>query len=664
MPEDREKGLSMGDHKFVISGYYGFGNLGDECVLQAIISHLREASPGCEILVLSGDPDDTRRAYGVRSIHRYAVRGIARELETASLFISGGGSLFQDVTSFRSIWYYLGMVGLALSLGVPVMVYAQGIGPFRSRISQIVTRRFLNRCDVITVRDEQSRKALEALAINRPSIHVVADPVFGLDFRELQIRADWRPDRLGGRPGSKFRIGIAPREWNGSGRYRRAIAEAASRLIKDFDADCVLMPFHHAVDDKICHEISAEITGKSGKPAPVSQCRSPEEVMAKIQELDLLIGMRLHSLIMAANSGTPFIAISYDPKIEALTAELGCGKPLKVDDVSSEQIYDAAAAVLNQRGKEPGGAPGSAEPENGRFPLANVCFPREDVVLALREKSRKSAVLAVETARKRKPGTVYILGFPVDSIDMREATERAGEMARRDAVSHVVTMNAEICILARGDQELARIIRAADMVTADGAGVVWAARLSGWPVPERVAGYDLMLSIMHALPQWGMGVYLLGSAPEVVESAKKRLEENIPGLRVLGAHHGYFKGDAEEDVLCSMWNSGARVFFVAMGAPKQEKWIDKMRSAGKLPPGLYIGVGGAFDVVAGIKKRAPLWIQRAGLEWLYRVLSEPARIRRVWNLPRFMWAVMMHEALRLCLGLRLRRDKSTGEARR
>lgn len=169
------------------------------------------------------------------------------------------------------------------------------------------------------------------------------------------------------------------------------------------------------------------------------------------------------------------------------------------------------------------------------------------------------------------------------------------------------------------------------------------ARVLGLPVTERVSGLDLMESICKRAGERMYSVYLLGARPGVAEEAARVLESRCPGLRVVGAQHGYFTPEEEQGVVRAVAEAAPDILFVAFGAPKQEKWIRQHLAELRVP--VAIGVGGSFDVLAGRVRRAPRWMQRAGLEWLYRAVREPSRLPRLWVLPRLVW-LTLREALR------------------
>jgi N-acetylglucosaminyldiphosphoundecaprenol N-acetyl-beta-D-mannosaminyltransferase len=208
-----------------------------------------------------------------------------------------------------------------------------------------------------------------------------------------------------------------------------------------------------------------------------------------------------------------------------------------------------------------------------------------------------------------------------------------------DGGSHIVaTANAEMIMLAQEDRELADILINADLVVADGAGVVWAARHQGYSVPERVAGFDLVQQLLSVAAHKGHRVYMLGGAPGIVEQARTKAEDLYKGLSVVGMRDGYFTDREEETVLADIHSSRPDILLVALGVPKQEKWINRHKKELGVP--LSVGVGGTFDVMAGTVSRAPVWMQQASLEWAYRLLRQPCRALRMLALPRFALRVI------------------------
>ncbi len=232
---------------------------------------------------------------------------------------------------------------------------------------------------------------------------------------------------------------------------------------------------------------------------------------------------------------------------------------------------------------------------------------------------------------------VEILGVPVAALTMREAVEQAERWMDERRGALIATANAEMIMNATRDEELFEILRSADLVVPDGAGTVWAARHLGYEMPERVAGYDLSQELLRRAPQKNRRVFFFGSAPGVAEKAKQRAEELYPGISVVGVRNGYFSSEEEPEIIQEIREAHPDLLLVALGVPKQEKWLKKHKEALDVP--VSIGVGGTLDVMAGTMRRAPVWMQKAKLEWLFRALLQPKRAGRLLALPKFVFRV-------------------------
>lgn len=225
-----------------------------------------------------------------------------------------------------------------------------------------------------------------------------------------------------------------------------------------------------------------------------------------------------------------------------------------------------------------------------------------------------------------------IFGVNFDNITMAEAVAAGTALAEQGGFHYIVTPNPELVNLAQADEEYRRILNGADLVLPDGVGIVYAARILGTPLKERVPGIDVASRLLENLADSGRRLFLLGAKPGVAEKAEANLKEKYPGLVICGVHDGYFQDDAEpaDDIR----RVGADVVFVCLGAPKQEKWIAQYgpRTGARL----MIGLGGVLDVYAGNVKRAPELWQKLGLEWAYRLACQPSRIGRMAQLPLFL----------------------------
>jgi N-acetylglucosaminyldiphosphoundecaprenol N-acetyl-beta-D-mannosaminyltransferase len=247
------------------------------------------------------------------------------------------------------------------------------------------------------------------------------------------------------------------------------------------------------------------------------------------------------------------------------------------------------------------------------------------------------------------------LDRPLDLLDMEGAVERSLAWCSASGTPRtVITVNANLLAMMESDSALLQACASGDMVLADGMSVVWAARMGGIPVPERVAGVDLMLRLLEEGSRRGLSVYLLGARQEVVTKLVEQCAASYPGLRVAGYRNGYFGEADEADILSSIRNSGAHMLFVGMPSPFKEVWCHRYREELQAP--LIMGVGGSFDVVAGFVSRAPQWMQGIGMEWFWRFLMEPGKMwkRYLVSNSRFLWM-----SARWIFGRRLLRGDSS-----
>lgn len=234
--------------------------------------------------------------------------------------------------------------------------------------------------------------------------------------------------------------------------------------------------------------------------------------------------------------------------------------------------------------------------------------------------------------------TIDILGVPVDSITMKEAVEKMGTFVAEGGTHTVYTPNAEIMMAAQRDPELKEILVNADMLTADGAGVVLASRILNRSVPEKVSGVDLVKEVLKTYSSGGLRVFLFGATPGVAEEAGERIRTDYPGIEIVGCRNGYFTPEEEIEIVNTINSSDVDLLLVALGAPKQEKWIARYRKV--LNAKICMGVGGTINILSGRVQLAPEFFRRNGLEWLHRLYKEPRRFIRMMDLPRFMLRVI------------------------
>lgn len=231
-----------------------------------------------------------------------------------------------------------------------------------------------------------------------------------------------------------------------------------------------------------------------------------------------------------------------------------------------------------------------------------------------------------------------LFDISVSTMSMDETVEYLAEAVRTKQAHQVITANPIMMMAALEDPAYMTIMQHAELVVPDGAGVVWAASRLDKPVTERVAGYDLLHELLRKGEPHGWKAYLLGAEPNVIQAAAARLRDMYPGIQIVGERDGYFTDEEDAEVIADIRAKQPDLLFVARSAKNQEPWIGKYKTELQVP--VMMGVGGSFDVIAGKVKRAPeLWI-RLRLEWLYRLLKEPSRWRRMLALPKFMWRVL------------------------
>lgn len=232
---------------------------------------------------------------------------------------------------------------------------------------------------------------------------------------------------------------------------------------------------------------------------------------------------------------------------------------------------------------------------------------------------------------------VDILGIPFLAVTQSEFLQLLIQDALEGKKRFVVTANPEIVMQTRQDNTFKQVVLQADYIVADGVGILMAAEQFGDPLPERVTGFDTLTGVLEAASAQRLRVYFLGAKPEISELMKNTLADAYPALEIVGIRHGYFDVNESIEIAEEIRGSGADFVFVALGAPAQEKWI--LSQLPTFDKGIFMGVGGSFDVLSGSVKRAPrLWIVLR-LEWFYRLMTNPSRWRRYFAIPQFMMAV-------------------------
>ncbi len=329
----------------VISGAYGLGNGGDNAILEAIVAQLKNVDPDLPICALSRDPKHTRLGARVSSLHSFRILPLYFLLRRSEIFLSGGGTLLQDLTSSRSLWYYLLTIQLAHLAGCRVMLYGCGVGPIQEEANRRRTARVLDRCaDVITVRDEYSADFLENLGVTVPRIHVTADPAL--------LSKPLPPDaaqsyllRCGVEDGRRYAM-LALRQWPGAETHLAAFASAAEYLYRDYG----LIPLLYSMEQAQDMPILTAVAQKLHCPYLILQAgASGGEILALIHRMSIVISMRLHALVFASGQGVPLVGVVYDPKVSAFLDYLGQDLYLTLQETNAAALCDLIDAALAER---------------------------------------------------------------------------------------------------------------------------------------------------------------------------------------------------------------------------------------------------------------------------------------------------------------------------
>ena len=323
--------------KIIMSGYFGFSNSGDDAILKSIIESFKSLDPYLNIKVLSKDPDLTEREYGVAAVDRFKFFDVRKSLKAADMLISGGGSLLQDKTSSRSIWYYLLIMKLAKRYKKKVFVYSNGVGPINKRFNRNITRRVLNKVDYITLRDKDSYDFIKSIGVNNPNIKVLSDPVFNLkeaSDESVHKKFDINEDT----------VLVSIRSWMDDEKLIAELSKFLNYLI-DEGKNIVFMPMQTPRDTTISEKIAANL-----KSSKIINEKYPVEIlMSLMKNADFIVAMRLHAMIYAIHQNVPFIGLSYDPKTETLLKDFDESINIDVDAINYDDLLKAYKYIKENR---------------------------------------------------------------------------------------------------------------------------------------------------------------------------------------------------------------------------------------------------------------------------------------------------------------------------
>lgn len=331
-------------YDILISGYYGFKNSGDDAILTAILEGLRTYKKDVKILVLSKNPAETKRIYGVDAANRFNFVEVRRAIKNSKVFLNGGGNLIQDGTSTRSLMYYLTTILMAKRFGLKIMLYANGIGPVKKTLNRAITAKVIDKADVITLREEASLREIKDLGITKPQVILTADPAFTLKPCE-----DKETEEILEKEGISKEtplVGISLRKWKNLQEYVKQVAGAADYMYEKHGITSVLIPMHYPHDIAIGNEVAALM---KHKPHVIKNKYNVSQTLGLIQSMDMVIGMRLHTLIYGASLQVPVIGLIYDPKVEGFLEYIKQPSAGNVNSLNYDKLLQIIDTVWNNR---------------------------------------------------------------------------------------------------------------------------------------------------------------------------------------------------------------------------------------------------------------------------------------------------------------------------
>lgn len=320
--------------KILLAGYYGFGNLGDEAILEMSIRQTLEITERKNITVLSGNKEATSKKYNVNTIDRYNIFSIVNKLSKSDALVFGGGSLLQDITSKRSIYYYLFLIKLAKLMKNKVIMLSQGIGPIVNENSLNAVQGTLGLVDYITVRDKHSKEFLEKLGMDKNKIFLSTDPVINLRAGENYIS----------KHNGRKKVCFSLRNWKNVDVDEKII-QLTEKLISH-NIECYFIPFYYSEDMELINEVEKKIGNKA---VYYKEKLTTNEAFDIIKNMDVLVGVRLHSLIFAAAANVPFVAVSYDHKVDHFVNSVNMSVSCNIESIDVDLVL---AEILDKIANE------------------------------------------------------------------------------------------------------------------------------------------------------------------------------------------------------------------------------------------------------------------------------------------------------------------------
>ncbi len=363
------------DNDFVVLGYYGFSNSGDDSLLHAIVQDIHQLDATAKICVLSKNPKSTRQIYGVEAVNRLNPFSMLHAIRHSHVLLAGSGNLIQDGTSSKSLYYYLYVISYAQRHGLKTMLYANGIGPVHKRKNVLRARKVLNRMDYITLREPDSVQELKHMNVENPHIELTADPVFRLNASE---DADIENNlMITFQNHSHKYFGVSVRKWSECKKdFYTELAKTCDYITEHYHLTAVFLPMQRSYDVEYSERVRAAMKSPS---LMLSDTISGSDMMGIIRHMDFMIAMRLHALVYAANVGVPIFGIEYNPKVSGFMKYIGFKNYVTIPDFCLENNIPHIKACLQKEGD-----------------LSSCC------IADMREKSFANARIAVDLLREQE----------------------------------------------------------------------------------------------------------------------------------------------------------------------------------------------------------------------------------------------------------------------
>ncbi len=508
-----------------------------------------------------------------------------------------------------------------------------------SRVYLFLEKQALRSADLVIANSRAGQKFATSRGAAAHKTVVVYN---GIDSERITARK--RPQdvrRSLGIPATAFVVGMAARVERIKDPF--TLVEAARQVLEDA-AD---VRFLLVGDGPLLADVKTEIDALGLKDRFICTGRRSDAAdFINIMDVVVLTSHRVegcsNSLLEAMWLGKPVVATRVGGNVEVVHHQENglLIPPQRPDELAASVFKLHADASLRQRlGRQ------AAEDARSRFSQSVMVRRHEEIYKSLLAHSAftekdNDEKFGLATSNERPFPRSNVLGCPVDRMTLDQCVAHFEKIIRRGEHCHIVVVNAAKVVKARRDAELREVIEKADLVGADGVPIVWASRLLGQPLPGRVNGTDLMNKLFEMSAQKGWRLYLLGARPRVIKDAVENLRRRYPTINIAGYRHGYFDSIADEVRAVAEINAvRPDILLLGFGTPMKEKWVKRHKQTLHVP--IIHGVGGSFDIVGGLTKRAPLWMQRAGLEWLFRLIQEPGRMWRRYLVTNttFIWLV-------------------------